>query len=623
MWKKEPLVDFRDLGISEQTLRALTTMGFEEATPVQEQAIPLLLAGRDVIAQALTGTGKTAAFGVPIVERIVPTQARPQAIVMTPTRELAIQVTDQLCKIGQNHRLSVLPIYGGQPIGHQLHMLRRGVHAIVATPGRLLDHMRRESIDLSGIRTLILDEADQMLEMGFIEDVKYVLENLPAERTTALFSATMPKPIVDLASQYLREPEMIRLAKPKELTAPDIDQIFYLVPFPRKLDALCRVLDVRQPERAIVFCATKRMVDEVVEGLTARGYPSEALHGDISQVMRERVIRGFRAGQSEVLVATDVAARGLDVPEVSHVVNFDIPPDPEYYVHRIGRTGRYGRRGEAITFVNPREMRILKVIERVTGAHIRREEVPTAAEAEEREVEILEARLTATLSKGGWGKYRPVIEGLLLEDHDPIDLAAAALHLVATGAVGTRRSTRRPAAVPAPAPFVSKAPSPPWGRTDTPTVAPARHRRASSAPERPPREPRDADPDLIVRPASDAGTPDTASAQPTRDRRAADDRFEERRPDRKRPARAPSSDRTPGGPADAATPERKRPRRDGQSWDQPDERRSADAPARKQRKLVSFGKPGGKVGSPRFAGKPGQRGPKSGPSGAGRPKRAR
>ncbi|MGE3270636.1 MAG: DEAD/DEAH box helicase, partial [Chloroflexota bacterium] len=460
------MVDFRDLGVSEGTLRSLATMGFEEPTPIQAQAIPLLLADRDMIAQALTGTGKTAAFGVPIVERIDPAVRRPQAIVLAPTRELAVQVTDQLCKIGHHRGVTVLPIYGGQPIGRQLQALYRGVHAIVATPGRLLDHMRRGSIDLSGVQTLVLDEADQMLEMGFIEDVEYVLEHLPAERVTALFSATMPKPIVDLAQKYLRSPEMIRLAHKQGLTVPDIDQVFYLVPFPRKLDALCRVLDVKQPERTIVFCATKRMVDEVVEGLTARGYPSEALHGDISQVMRERVLRGFRAGQTEVLVATDVAARGLDVPEVSHVINFDIPPDPEYYVHRIGRTGRYGRRGEAITFVNPREMRILKIIERVTGARIRREEVPTAAEAEEREVEILSSRLIATLSKGGWGKYRPVIEELLNEDHDPVDLAAAALELVATGAVGTRRVTRAPARAPAAPTTVAARPRPTGPRSE-------------------------------------------------------------------------------------------------------------------------------------------------------------
>ncbi|MCC7371250.1 MAG: DEAD/DEAH box helicase [Chloroflexi bacterium] len=433
------MADFRELGVSEGTLQSLTSMGFEEPTPIQTQAIPLLLSGRDIIAQALTGTGKTAAFGVPLVERVDPELRQPQAIVMAPTRELAVQVTDQVCKIGHHRGISVLPIYGGQPIGRQLYMLHRGVQVVVATPGRLLDHMRRGSIDLSAVTTLVLDEADQMLEMGFVEDVEYVLEHLPAERVTALFSATMPQPIVDLAQKYLREPEVLRLVKAQGLTVPDIDQVFYMVPFPRKLDALCRVLDVKQPERTIVFCATKRMVDEVSEGLNARGYPAEALHGDISQAMRERVLRGFRGGQTEVLVATDVAARGLDIPEVSHVINFDIPPDPEYYVHRIGRTGRYGRRGAAITFVNPREMRILKVIERVTGAHIRREEVPTAAEAEEREIEILRDRLTSTLSAGGWGRYRPMIEELLLEDHDPVDLAAAALQLVASGVVSTRR----------------------------------------------------------------------------------------------------------------------------------------------------------------------------------------
>jgi ATP-dependent RNA helicase DeaD len=441
------VTDFRELGLGEQTLQSLAAMGFEEPTPVQARAIPCLLAGRDIIAQALTGTGKTAAFGVPIAERIDPAERRPQAIVLTPTRELAIQVTDHLCKIGRHRELSVLPIYGGQPIGRQLHVLQRGVQVIVATPGRLLDHMRRGTIDLGAVRMLILDEADQMLEMGFIDDVQYVLDHLPADRVTALFSATMPKPIVDLAQRYLREPEMIRLSQPHSLTAPEVEQVYYLVPFVRKMDALCRVLDAKQPERAIVFCATKRMVDEVVEGIAARGYQSEALHGDISQAMRERVLRAFRSGKTEVLVATDVAARGLDVPEVSHVINFDIPPDPEYYVHRIGRTGRYGRSGAAITFVNPREMRILHLIERVTGAHIRREEVPTAADVEERELEILEERLLATLTKGDWGRYRPVVEELL-DDHDAVEVAAAALSLVVSGGGTSRRSVTRRVAAP-------------------------------------------------------------------------------------------------------------------------------------------------------------------------------
>jgi ATP-dependent RNA helicase DeaD len=537
------VTDFRELGLSEQTLESLAAMGFEEPTPVQAQAIPVLLAGRDVIAQALTGTGKTAAYGVPIAERIDPRRAVPQAIVMTPTRELAIQVTDHLCKIGRHQGLSVVPIYGGQPIGRQLATLRRGAQVIVATPGRLLDHLRRGSVDLDEVRLLVLDEADQMLEMGFIEDVQYVLDRLPEERISALFSATMPRPIVELAHRYLRNPAHLRLSRPHSLTVPAIDQSFYIVPFARKLDTLCRVLDTRQPDRTIVFCATKRMVDEVVEGLGARGYVAEALHGDISQVMRERVLRSFRAGQTEVLVATDVAARGLDVPEVSHVINFDIPPDPEYYVHRIGRTGRSGRSGVAITFVNPREMRALHIIERVTGAHIRREEVPTVAEVEEREAEMLQERLLTTLSKGDWGRYRPLVEELL-EAHDPTDVAAAALSLAATGT-----GARRPGSG-------------------------ARTARTASADDR-----------------------ERTTTLETRDvRRAQDDATEARRPrsdrpDERRPSRSTRRESPDGAPgADRRAPDDSRSRPQG--GDGENRRRSGEPPARPRRQFISFGKGG-------------------------------
>ncbi|MFN0072179.1 MAG: DEAD/DEAH box helicase [Chloroflexota bacterium] len=434
------LGEFKDLGLSEPTLRALADMEFEESTPIQAQAIPLLMAGRDLVAQALTGTGKTAAFGVPIVERVDPTKRVPQAIVLTPTRELAVQVTDQIGKMGRLRGVTAVPIYGGQPIGRQLQTLHRGVHVIVATPGRLLDHMRRGSVDLTSVSMIVLDEADQMLDMGFIEDIEFVLAALPEGRVTALFSATMPDPIATLAKKHMRDPESIKLSRPRGLTVPEIDQVYYMVPFPRKQDALCRVLDARQPVRTMVFCATKRMVDEVVEGLQARGYLADGLHGDHTQATREKVLRTFRSGRIEVLVATDVAARGLDVPEVSHVVNFDIPPDPEYYVHRIGRTGRLGRSGEAITFVNPRQMRELKVIERVTGAHIRREEVPTVAEVEEREFQALEERLQASLASGTWGRYRSMIEELA-DEHDPIDLAAAALAMAVEKQTNDRRPT--------------------------------------------------------------------------------------------------------------------------------------------------------------------------------------
>ncbi len=431
------MATFRELGLSEQVLRSLDEMGFEEPTPVQVQTIPHLLLGHDVAAQALTGTGKTAAYGIPIVERIDVKRAAPQAVVLAPTRELAVQVADQLSKIGRHRGLLLVPIYGGQPIERQLQALRRGVHAIVATPGRLMDHMQRRSVNLSGVAMLVLDEADQMLDMGFLEDVDYVLGHLPAERVTALFSATLPAPILKLAHRHMREPEIIRLSQPQALTVPETDQLFYEVPFHRKLDALGRVLDAKQPDQAIVFCATKRMVDEVVAGLQARGYVAEGLHGDMRQAVREKALRAFRDRRVDVLVATDVAARGLDIPGVSHVINFDIPPDPEYYVHRIGRTSRLGRRGEAITFVNPREMRQLKVIQRVTGARIRREEVPTAADVEARAAEMLEERLLQVLATGGWGRYRAIVEELA-EDHDPIDVAAAAL------ALGTPRSTRAP-----------------------------------------------------------------------------------------------------------------------------------------------------------------------------------
>lgn len=435
------MTDFGGLTLSEPVRRGLEEMGFEEPTPVQTKAIPCLLEGRDVVAQALTGTGKTAAFGIPLVERVDVDRNVPQAVVMAPTRELAVQVAEALSRLGRYRGLRLVPIYGGQPMDRQLRALRHGVHAIVATPGRLMDHMRRGTVDLSEVRMLVLDEADQMLQMGFQEDVEYVMAALPEQRVTALFSATMPQPILDLVGRYMRDPEIIRLSQPRGLTVPETDQVYYQVPFPKKLDALCRVLDARRPDRAMVFCATKRMVDQVVERLQARGYVAEAIHGDISQPLREKVLRGFREGRTEVLVATDVAARGLDVPDVTLVVNFDIPPDPEYYVHRIGRTGRAGSRGEAITFVNPREMGELKLIERATGARIRRGEVPTVAEAQERDLQILEERLLDMLARDAWHRYRAVVEDLL-EDHEPLDIAAAALALAAAGGPGRPSSGR-------------------------------------------------------------------------------------------------------------------------------------------------------------------------------------
>jgi ATP-dependent RNA helicase DeaD len=434
-----PMTDFSTFGLSAQVLRSVREMGFEEPTPVQTAAMPHLLSGRDVVAQALTGTGKTAAYGIPLVEHIDPNVRGIQAVVLSPTRELALQVEEHLSQLGRYRNLRFLAIYGGQPIERQLRALSRGVHGIVATPGRLLDHMRRGTVRLDNVRVLVLDEADQMLQMGFQEDVEHIISKLPAERMTALFSATMPEPIMKIVDRYMDKPERIQLSRPQALTVPSVDQVYFQVPFPKKFDALCSVLDSRQADRTMVFCATKRMVDEVAERLPARGYSVQAIHGDVTQSGRERALKAFRDGRADVLIATDVAARGLDVPDVSLVVNFDIPPDPEYYVHRIGRTGRSGKAGEAITFVNPREMRELKMIERVTGAQIRRGEAPTPREVEENANQRLESKVREALEGVAWRRYIEVVEELSSE-WDAVEIAAAALALVGEPRGATRHA---------------------------------------------------------------------------------------------------------------------------------------------------------------------------------------
>jgi ATP-dependent RNA helicase DeaD len=430
--------DFAALGLSVEVRRAIADLGFEEPSPVQAQAIPLLLQGRDVIAQALTGSGKTAAFGIPMAERLDPALNVVQGLVLTPTRELAVQVADQLYRLGRYRGLRVLPVYGGQPIDRQLRALRAGAQVLVATPGRLMDHLRRGSVDLGRTRLAVLDEADEMLNMGFLEDVEWILSRLPGERQTALFSATMPEPVRALAQRYLRDPVLVELGRPRGAPVPTVNQRYYEVPGRYKFEALVRLLDVEQPGLALVFCATKRGVDEVAEALRARGYDVEALHGDMSQALRDRAIRAAREGRVEVLVATDVAARGLDVEHITHVINYDLPQDAETYVHRIGRTGRAGRAGEAITFVTPWELREFRIMERIVGTRIQRAEIPTAAEVAERERELLVGRVATMLRDGRWGQYRELVEELA-EDHDPIDVAAAALAMAeeARGA-GTR-----------------------------------------------------------------------------------------------------------------------------------------------------------------------------------------
>ncbi|MBI3966194.1 MAG: DEAD/DEAH box helicase [Chloroflexi bacterium] len=412
-------------------------MGYEAPSPVQAETIPLLLAAEDVIAQALTGTGKTAAFGIPIVERSDPKNPSPQALILTPTRELAIQVAGEISRIGHFKKVCVLPIYGGQPYDRQIRVLREGVQVVVATPGRLMDLVNRGALKLDQVGTLILDEADEMLNMGFLDDVEQIISYLPDERQTALFSATMPPQIVELSRRHLKNPKRVILSTKEALTAPDVDQFYYQVPRPYKIEALTRLMDLKNPTLALVFCATKRMVDDLNEELLGRGYRVESLHGDMSQAQRERVIGNARNGRLDVLVATDVAARGIDIPEISHVFNFDLPQDPEYYVHRIGRTGRAGRTGEALTLVAPWEARELRVIERATGATIKRGEVPTIDDLERREQANLGQRIEALLSSDDWTRYRDVVEGLI-ERHDPTQIAAAALALAA-GPIKTRR----------------------------------------------------------------------------------------------------------------------------------------------------------------------------------------
>lgn len=419
---------FKKLGISDVTIRALSDMGFEEPTPIQEQAIPLLLEGKDLLGQAQTGTGKTAAFGIPLLENIGNDPRSTLAIVLTPTRELCIQVAEELNKLGQFSRARTLPIYGGQDIQRQIRSLQRKPQIIVATPGRLMDHMNRRTIKLADIKMVVLDEADEMLNMGFVEDIEKILSATPESRQTLLFSATMPRQIQTLAQRFLKDPELISI-KSKEVTVPLIEQYYMELHDRQKFDVFCRLLDIQSPELAIVFGRTKRRVDELTEGLKKRGYSAEGIHGDLTQAKRDSVLRQFREGTIDILVATDVAARGLDVSGVSHVYNFDIPQDPESYVHRVGRTGRAGQTGVAMTFVIPREIEHLHSIERVTKRKIVRKPVPSVTEAIEGQQRLAVEKLLSQIEDGGLEPYRIRAEELL-NDTDSISLLAAALKLL-------------------------------------------------------------------------------------------------------------------------------------------------------------------------------------------------
>lgn len=423
------LEKFEQLQISEPVLRALNDMGFEEPTPIQQEAIPVAMSGHDMIGQAQTGTGKTAAFGLPVLERVDGSSHDVQVVILSPTRELAIQVAEELNKMAQYTSIHALPVYGGQDINRQFRALRKHPQIIVATPGRLMDHMERGSISFDAVKIVVLDEADEMLNMGFVDDINTILAKVPEERQTLLFSATMPKAIQTLAETYLKEPTLIRM-KPSQVTMDLIEQYYIEIQDRQKFDVLCRLLDLQAPELAIIFTRTKRRVDEVTEGLKKRGYMAEGIHGDLSQQKRDTVIRQFREGTIDILVATDVAARGLDISGVSHVYNYDLPQDPESYTHRVGRTGRAGKAGQAFTFVIPREMEHLRAIERLTKRKISRRRAPSLGEVLEGQQRIaIESIINIIDNTEALAPFRSSAEELL-NDTDSVTLLAAALKLL-------------------------------------------------------------------------------------------------------------------------------------------------------------------------------------------------
>ncbi|MEU8234783.1 DEAD/DEAH box helicase [Actinoplanes sp. NPDC048967] len=428
---------FAGLALRPELLKALTSLGYEEPTPIQREAIPPLLEGHDLLGQAATGTGKTAAFALPLLHRLEPdAKGGPAALVLVPTRELAEQVSQAVHRYGRDLGVRVLPVYGGQPIGRQLQALQRGVDVVVGTPGRVLDHISRETLNLSDVRTVVLDEADEMLDMGFAEDIEAILAETPQTRQTVLFSATMPPRIDGIARRHLKEP--VRIQMGREASAPGeiplVRQSAYIVARAHKPAALGRVLDVEAPAAAIIFCRTREEVDQVTETLNGRGYRAEALHGGMSQDQRDRVMGRLRAGSTELLVATDVAARGLDVEQLTHVVNYNVPSAPEAYVHRIGRVGRAGREGAAITLAEPRESRMLKAIERLTRQRITLEKVPTVTDLRARRLELTRSALESSLQADDLERFRVVIESLTSEfDIETVALAAVRLAHEAAG----------------------------------------------------------------------------------------------------------------------------------------------------------------------------------------------
>lgn len=443
---------FSELGLAPELLKAIDKLGFEQASPIQAEAIPVLLEGRDVVGQSQTGSGKTAAFGLPAIQKVDPQLRAVQVLILCPTRELAVQVSEELHKLALFKRgIHALPIYGGQSYERQFTGLRQGAQIVIGTPGRLMDHMRRATLRLDKVRFVVLDEADVMLDMGFRDDIEVILQGVPAERQTVFFSATMPRAIQELIQRYSKDPQTVRIER-KELTVPTVEQVYYEVDRRFKLELLMRLIDLHDLRLGIVFCNTKRMVDELVEHLNVQGYSADRLHGDMSQAMRDRVMGRFRKSGLEFLVATDVAARGIDVDDVQVVFNYDLPYDAEDYLHRIGRTGRAGRSGMAISFASGRELFQIQQIERFTRVKMRRGKPPTAAEVEEARASAFLDQVRAILQAGDYHRQDPLVERLLEEGFASTDIASALLHHLQQGDGGgqpkqaareeTRESTR-------------------------------------------------------------------------------------------------------------------------------------------------------------------------------------
>ena len=424
-------VRFDELQLDERILRAVADMGFEEASPIQTQAIPVQLEGRDIIGQAQTGTGKTAAFGIPLLQKVDPKVKKLQAVALCPTRELAIQVADEVRRLAKYmHGVKVLPIYGGQDIVKQIRSLKDGTQIIIGTPGRVMDHMRRKTVKFDFVHTVIMDEADEMLNMGFLEDMETILSQLPEERQTVMFSATMSPAILEIARKFQKDPVNVKVVK-KELTVPKVTQYYYEVKPKSKVEVMCRLLDMYAPKLSVAFCNTKKQVDELVQALQGRGYFAEGLHGDLKQIQRDRVMNSFRNGKTEILVATDVAARGIDVDDVEAVFNYDLPQDDEYYVHRIGRTGRAGREGIAFSFVVGKEVYKLRDIQRYCKTKIVPQAIPSLNDVTAIKVDKILENVASTIGDTDISKMVNIIEKKLLEeDYTSLDLAATLLKMM-------------------------------------------------------------------------------------------------------------------------------------------------------------------------------------------------